>query len=32
VEQLCPGSKLEMFARTKREGWDSWGDELDKGR
>ncbi len=28
VEQLCQSSKLEMFARRKREGWDSWGDEL----
>jgi N6-adenosine-specific RNA methylase IME4 len=22
--------RLEMFARTKREGWDSWGNETDK--
>ena len=24
VEALCPGSKLEMFAREPREGWQSW--------
>jgi N6-adenosine-specific RNA methylase IME4 len=28
VEKLCPNmSKLEMFARESREGWDCWGDE-----
>lgn len=27
VESLCPGSKLEMFARKKRDGWESWGAE-----
>ena len=27
VESLCPGSKLEMFARQKREGWMSHGNE-----
>ena len=30
VEQLCPGSKLEMFARCRRDGWDCWGNEVDK--
>lgn len=30
VEALCPGSKLEMFARTPREGWARWGAESDK--
>ena len=30
VEKLCPGSKLEMFARQEREGWDSWGNETTK--
>ncbi len=30
VEALCPGSKLEMFAREKRPGWDSWGAEPEK--
>jgi N6-adenosine-specific RNA methylase IME4 len=27
VESLCPGSKLEMFSRQKREGWESHGNE-----
>ncbi|MDJ0697535.1 MT-A70 family methyltransferase [Mastigocoleus sp. MO_188.B34] len=28
VETLCAGmTKLEMFARQSREGWDSWGNE-----
>lgn len=27
VDALCPGSKLEMFARAAREGWQSWGAE-----
>jgi N6-adenosine-specific RNA methylase IME4 len=30
VEQLCHGSKLDMFAREQREGWVSWGAETDK--
>lgn len=30
VESLCKGNKIELFARQKREGWDSWGDEIDK--
>jgi N6-adenosine-specific RNA methylase IME4/ParB-like chromosome segregation protein Spo0J len=29
VEALCPGSKLELFAREQRDGgWASWGAEL----
>lgn len=38
VERLSPGPRLEMFARTKRLGWDAWGNEvesdvvLDSGR
>ena len=27
VEQVSPALRLEMFARTYREGWDTWGDE-----
>jgi N6-adenosine-specific RNA methylase IME4 len=27
VESLCPGSKLEMFSRQSRAGWQSWGAE-----
>src|SRR5579883_130287 len=30
VDRLCNGTKLEMFARQKREGWDVWGNEVDK--
>lgn len=29
VEQLCPGSRLELFARRARPGWVAWGSELD---
>ena len=28
VEQTSPGPYLEMFARRKREGWASWGNEV----
>jgi N6-adenosine-specific RNA methylase IME4 len=27
VEALCPGSKLELFARTERPGWAAYGHE-----
>lgn len=27
VEKLCPGSKLDLFARTERDGWAAYGDE-----
>jgi len=27
VESLCPGSKLEMYARKARPGWARWGLE-----
>lgn len=30
VERLCPGTKMDMFARRKREGWDSWGAEANE--
>jgi N6-adenosine-specific RNA methylase IME4 len=29
VEALCPGSKLEMFSREPREGWQQWGAETE---
>lgn len=29
IEQTSPGLKLEMFARQSREGWDTWGNELN---
>jgi N6-adenosine-specific RNA methylase IME4/ParB-like chromosome segregation protein Spo0J len=28
VEALCPGSKVELFSRKKRKGWNQHGDEL----
>jgi N6-adenosine-specific RNA methylase IME4 len=29
IEQLFPHcARLEMFARTKRDGWDVWGNEV----
>ena len=30
VESLCPGSKLEMFARQRRDGWQSYGAEVER--
>jgi N6-adenosine-specific RNA methylase IME4 len=30
VESLCPGSKVELFAREQREGWSAWGAEKEK--
>jgi N6-adenosine-specific RNA methylase IME4 len=30
VETLCPGAKLEMFAREPRSGWQVWGAETEK--
>lgn len=30
VEGLCPGSKLEMFSRKGRDGWQAWGAEAGK--
>lgn len=32
VESLCPGSKVEMFAREVRPGWEPWGAEVGKFR
>ena len=29
VEEVCKGSKLEMFARQRRHGWDCLGDQVD---
>jgi ParB/RepB/Spo0J family partition protein len=28
VERLCPGSKVELFCRTPRDGWAAFGDEV----
>lgn len=30
VESLCPGSKVELFARESRDGWTTWGAEAEK--
>lgn len=30
IEDLCPGSKLELFTRKEREGWNNHGIEFDK--
>lgn len=29
IERASPSPRLELFARTRRPGWDSWGDELE---
>jgi len=29
VERVSPGPRLEMFARRKRAGWSSWGNEVE---
>lgn len=29
VERISPGPYLEMYARTRRDGWDAVGDELE---
>jgi len=28
AESVSPGPRLELFARERREGWDSWGNQL----
>ena len=29
LEANTPEPRLELFARRKREGWDSWGNEIE---
>jgi N6-adenosine-specific RNA methylase IME4 len=29
IEALCPGTRLEFFAREQRTGWQAWGAETD---
>lgn len=29
AEHLSSGPRLEMFARSRRPGWDAWGDEIE---
>jgi N6-adenosine-specific RNA methylase IME4 len=31
IEALVPGPYLEMFVRSARSGWDSWGNEVESG-
>jgi len=28
IEEVSPGKKIELFARSKSEGWDVWGNEV----
>lgn len=30
MSKLCPGTKLEFFAREARPGWQAWGAEKDQ--
>jgi N6-adenosine-specific RNA methylase IME4 len=30
IERLVEGPYLELFARSRRAGWDAWGNEVDK--
>jgi N6-adenosine-specific RNA methylase IME4 len=30
VEQYCDGPFVDLFARERRPGWHTWGDETDK--
>lgn len=30
IESLCPGNRCELFARERRDGWESWGAEKDR--
>lgn len=30
IEAYCEGPRLELFARTQREGWSVWGNETEK--
>ena len=31
IERCSPGPYLELFARHRRDGWTSWGDEIPRG-
>lgn len=28
IERMYPGKKIELFARTQRDGWEVWGNEI----
>jgi len=30
IETYCPGPYIELFARQRRRGWTTWGNEVDK--
>jgi N6-adenosine-specific RNA methylase IME4 len=30
IEQLVSGPYLELFSRSEREGWESWGNQVGK--
>lgn len=30
IEQLLDGPYIELFARTRRRGWDAWGNQIEK--
>lgn len=30
IERMYAGPRIELFARTRRKGWDVWGNEVDK--
>jgi N6-adenosine-specific RNA methylase IME4 len=30
IERLCAGPRIELFARERRSGWISWGDEIGR--
>jgi tRNA A37 threonylcarbamoyladenosine synthetase subunit TsaC/SUA5/YrdC len=32
IESCSPGPYLELFARTRRDGWLSWGNEVEAAR
>ncbi len=29
IEAVAPTPRIELFARTRRPGWDAWGNEVD---
>jgi N6-adenosine-specific RNA methylase IME4 len=32
IERMCPRlNRVELFARSKRQAWDSWGNEIENG-
>ena len=30
IEKLLDGPYIELFARNKKDGWDSWGNQTEK--